>query len=164
LRDMGADAELLIERDLPLFADASELTLAHVSRSGREHFLIPTAADSWIRMREAAQSTDVVLVMVSGFRSFERQHELIMDKLAAGDTLDAILSVMAPPGCSEHHTGRAVDVGTPGCSPLSEHFEDTLAFEWLRANAASFGFSLSYPRANRHGYRYEPWHWCHGAV
>ena len=23
-----------------------------------------------------------------------------------------------------------------------------------------FGFRLSYPRGNRDGYQYEPWHWC----
>ena len=29
-----------------------------------------------------------------------------------------------------------------------------------QARAGDFGFALSYPRGNRHGIAYEPWHWC----
>lgn len=161
LREIGASPKLPGERGLQLFADASELALAHVSQSGREHFLVPDAASGWIRMREAAEKQAVVLVMISGFRSFDRQMDLIKQKLAAGQGLADVLAVMAPPGCSEHHTGRAVDVGTPGCEPLSEAFEDTDAFRWLSANALAYGYTLSYPRGNPEGYAYEPWHWCY---
>ena len=66
----------------------------------------------------------------------------------------------APPGCSEHHTGRAVDIGTPHCKVLDEEFEQTEAFDWLVRFAGKFGFRLSYPRGNSCGYAYEPWHWC----
>ncbi|HVT32680.1 MAG TPA: D-alanyl-D-alanine carboxypeptidase family protein, partial [Rhodanobacteraceae bacterium] len=34
------------------------------------------------------------------------------------------------------------------------------AFAWLKRHASRFGFRLSYPRRNRHGIAYEPWHWC----
>ncbi|MET0229666.1 MAG: D-alanyl-D-alanine carboxypeptidase family protein, partial [Rhodanobacteraceae bacterium] len=34
------------------------------------------------------------------------------------------------------------------------------AFRWLMRHAKRFGFRLSYPRSNRHGIAYEPWHWC----
>jgi D-alanyl-D-alanine carboxypeptidase len=124
---------------------------------------VPAAARSWIDMRDTAASDDVVLVMISGFRSFERQLELIREKLATGRRIEDILEIMAPPGCSEHHTGRAVDIGTPGCAPLSEKFEDTRAFLWLSEHAESFGFRMSFPRDNPYGYLYEPWHWCHEA-
>ncbi len=70
-----------------------------------------------------------------------------------------ILSVSAAPGYSEHHTGRAVDLTTPGTRPLEEDFEATPAFEWLTGTAEDFGFRMSYPRNNRHGIAYEPWHW-----
>lgn len=159
LRAIGAGASLLTERNLPIFDDATDLVLAHTSRSGRQHFLRPEAASQWARMRQSAESEAVELVMISGFRSFERQLQLIRDKLDRGETTAGILEVMAPPGCSEHHTGRAVDIGTPGCEPLSEAFEETEAFEWLEANAAGFGYRMSYPRGNTMGYRYEPWHW-----
>jgi len=161
LRGIGASADLPNRRGLTLFEDATDLAVAHVSQSGRKHFLTPEAARQWRRMRDAARNEAVVLVMISGFRSFDRQLELIKDKISMGQQIDEILDVMAPPGYSEHHTGKAVDVGTPGCEPLSEQFETTAAFEWLRSNADGYGFFMSYPRGNPAGYRYEPWHWCY---
>jgi D-alanyl-D-alanine carboxypeptidase len=161
LRAIGASTSLAVDRGLPIFEDATDLVLAHTSQSGREHFLIPDAADRWVRMREAAASEDIVLVMISGFRSFDRQLQLIRNKLERGESIAAILEVMAPPGCSEHHTGRACDIGTPECEPLSEPFEETGAFRWLKSNAADFGFRMSYPRGNPLGFLYEPWHWCY---
>ena len=59
-----------------------------------------------------------------------------------------------------HHTGRAVDIATPGVPPLTEAFERSDAFRWLEKNATNHGFSMSYPRGNALGYVYEPWHWC----
>jgi D-alanyl-D-alanine carboxypeptidase len=98
--------------------------------------------------------------VISGFRSFDRQLELLRARVNDGQAIDELLTVLAPPGSSEHHAGRAVDIGTPGCEPLSEAFCETDAFRWLAAHAAEFDFRLSYPRDNPWGYRYEPWHWC----
>ena len=74
--------------------------------------------------------------------------------------MEQILRVNAAPGFSEHHTGRAVDLGTHDCEALEEEFEQTDAFVWLERNAESFGFAMSYPRGNASGFAYEPWHWC----
>ena len=71
-----------------------------------------------------------------------------------------ILEVSAAPGYSEHHSGRAIDLTAPGYAALEEEFENSPSFAWLRRNARRFGFALSYPRKNRHGIAYEPWHWC----
>ena len=77
----------------------------------------------------------------------------------AGQAIEEILKVNAAPGYSEHHTGRAVDIATPGSRPLTEEFEDTDAFRWLESRAIEFGFSMTYPRDNPWGIAYEPWHW-----
>jgi D-alanyl-D-alanine carboxypeptidase len=53
-----------------------------------------------------------------------------------------------------------VDFTAPGFDALEETFERSPAFAWLQRNASRFGFALSYPRGNRHGIAYEPWHWC----
>ncbi|MGI9257437.1 MAG: M15 family metallopeptidase, partial [Gammaproteobacteria bacterium] len=158
---LGARPDLIEQRGLALFEDAPAFEIAHVSASGREHLLVPDAAAAWKAAREAAESDEVTLLVISGFRSFDRQLELISAKVARGESIDEILRVMAPPGCSEHHTGRAVDVGTPGCEPLSETFELTDAYRWLDRHAQEFGFKMSYPRDNRWGFTYEPWHWCY---
>jgi D-alanyl-D-alanine carboxypeptidase len=87
------------------------------------------------------------------------QADLIRKKIAAGQQIADILEVNTAPGFSEHHTGRAVDIATPGSRPLTEDFENTEAFQWLTTEAARFGFSMTYPRENPWGISYEPWHW-----
>ena len=141
--------------------EAAELVLAEVGDDGREHRLTPAAAAGWRAMKAAAQAEGVALRIVSAFRSVERQAEIVRAKLERGLSLDAILEVSAPPGYSEHHTGRAVDITTEGAPALEIEFERTDAFRWLSRRAGEFGFSMSYPAGNRHGYAYEPWHWCH---
>ena len=127
---------------------------------GRPQRLTPAALQAWQNMVQAATNQGITLLLISAFRGLDYQCELIQRKLAKGLTIEEILCVNAAPGFSEHHTGRAVDIGTENCPALEEEFEQTLAFGWLQANAAQFGFVLSYPRDNPAGITYEPWHWC----
>ena len=90
---------------------------------------------------------------------FAYQAGLIRKKLDAGQEVTEILTVNAAPGYSEHHSGRAVDIASPGSRPLTEEFEASEAFGWLEKRAKEFDFSLTYPRDNRYGFVYEPWHW-----
>lgn len=158
-------AQLGIARSLPkarkLTAHAEPRRLVHVGlgTDHRDKFLAPAAAGAWRRMTRRAHADGVALELVSAFRSYDFQASLLRHKLARGMPLEEVLRVNAPPGYSEHHTGAAVDIGTPGCPPLDEAFEGTAAFHWLAANAQRFGFQLSYPRDNPQGYVYEPWHW-----
>jgi D-alanyl-D-alanine carboxypeptidase len=111
-------------------------------------------------MREAAARDGLELRVVSAFRSIEYQLGILRRKLERGQTMEQILRVSAAPGYSEHHSGRALDITTPGFAALEEEFEKSPAFAWLRKNAKLYNFALSYPRANSHGIAYEPWHWC----
>lgn len=140
--------------------EASQLVLVAHSPSGREVKLTPRTASAWRRMKVAAAHDGVVLVAISGFRSVVRQTEIIREKLAAGQSIDDILRFVAAPGYSEHHTGRAIDIGSPENTELDEDFAQTPAFRWLEAHARHFGFTLSFPPGNPHGIGYEPWHWC----
>jgi D-alanyl-D-alanine carboxypeptidase len=128
---------------------------------GREHLLVPQAASAWRSLQTAALDAGVSLFIVSAFRSIERQAEIVRRKLGAGLGIEEILTVCAPPGFSEHHTGRAVDVSTKESPSLEIEFDQTPAFAWLVAHAHEFGFHLSYPKGNSQGYQYEPWHWCY---
>ena len=162
-RDLGISPEFVAQRGLPEFAEPETLITAEIGSDDREHLLIPDAASAWQQMKTVAASEAVVLSIVSAFRSIQRQIEIVELKLRAGQTHEQIFAVSAPPGCSEHHTGRAVDVATENSAPLEIEFESTSAFAWLTDNAGRFGFTLSYPRGNRWGYSYEPWHWCFNA-
>lgn len=144
----------------PAYEEATELVDVGPNLVGRMQQLTPEAAKQWASMVDAAAADGVTLLIVSGFRSVEYQARLIRKKINAGQVITNILEVNAAPGHSEHHTGRAVDIATPGSRPLTEEFEDTDAFRWLEANAGRFGFSLSYPRDNPYGITYEPWHWA----
>ena len=128
---------------------------------GRPMFLVAAAAIAWRSMQTAARADGIALESLSTFRSIPHQRALVERKLARGDAVDQVFAVNAAPGYSEHHSGRAIDIGTPGCLALDEAFEHTPAFAWLQQHAATFGFRLSYPRDNRHGVIYEPWHWFH---
>lgn len=161
LKVLGIPETYGIERGLPLQPEALVLEVARVVSDGRRIELEPAAAAAWRAMVVAAGSEGITLLLISGFRSVQRQQEILERKLAAGETIGSILRVNAAPGYSEHHTGRAVDIGTPGCPPLEERFEETPAYGWLSRNADRFGFSLSYPRNNPNGIIYEPWHWLH---
>jgi D-alanyl-D-alanine carboxypeptidase len=158
--ELGISVELIEGRGLPECEEASELEIVEVGEEGREHFLVPPAAHAWRSMKAAAFAENIQLLIVSAFRSVERQAELVRRKLAAGQRIEEILAICAPPGFSEHHTGRAVDLSTPGVPALDVEFEQTAAFAWLTRHATNFGFHLSFPTGNPQGYLYEPWHWC----
>lgn len=160
LGELGITRASLAARGLIECEEASQLERVALAPDGREHLLIPTTAQAWRLLQDAAQADGIQLVIVSAFRSVERQAEIVRRKLAAGQTLEAILAVCAPPGFSEHHSGRAVDLSAPGAALLEPEFDQSPAFTWLVQRAGSFGFHLSYPVGNAQGYRYEPWHWC----
>jgi D-alanyl-D-alanine carboxypeptidase len=159
LQELGLPATLVTQRRRALQEECEDLVSIGLDQFGREQRLERRAAEHWQAMVAAAGRDRVELVAVSAFRSFDYQRKIIERKLAAGLAIEQILRVSALPGFSEHHTGRAIDIGTPGCPPVTEEFERTPAFDWLNRRGAEFGFRMSYPRNNERGVIYEPWHW-----
>lgn len=164
LSQLGLAADDYVQRTgLQLMAEPAALQFAGRDRFGRPLWLSARAARAWRQMRAAALRADIVLDAISGYRSHDYQLGIFERKFARGLTLEQILTVNAAPGFSEHHSGDALDLGTPGEPPAEESFEATPAFAWLCSNAHAFGYRLSYPRNNPHGIVYEPWHWCWSA-
>jgi zinc D-Ala-D-Ala carboxypeptidase len=153
-RDYGRRHRLRVVREPAALSSIGE------DIHGRHQWLAPRAARAWLRMRRAAATDGIDLQVVSAFRSASYQLVIIERKLERGLAIGEILRVSAAPGFSEHHSGRALDINTPGYAALEEEFETSPAFAWLQREAARFGFALSYPRGNPHGIAYEPWHWC----
>jgi D-alanyl-D-alanine carboxypeptidase len=143
----------------PRFREAEDLEDVEPNLVGTMQRLVPETAAAWREMKRTAAVAGVQLLLVSGFRSIRHQADIIRRKLAAGQSIETILAVNAAPGFSEHHTGRALDIATPGSRPLTAEFEASAAFQWLKANAGAFGFHMPYGRGNRFGFEYEPWHW-----
>ncbi|MEM8867987.1 MAG: M15 family metallopeptidase [Verrucomicrobiota bacterium] len=146
-------------RPLPAIKEAQNLVSIH--DEDQEFQLEPQTAKAWLEIKAAARAAQVDLRIVSAFRSIRRQAAIIAAKQERGITDPEIYRVNAPAGYSEHHSGRAIDIGTEGSPPLDASFESTPAFQWLQTHAAQYGFRLSYPRDNQYGIIYEPWHWCY---
>ncbi|MBN3942643.1 MAG: M15 family metallopeptidase [Nostoc sp.] len=140
-------------------APESELVTISANRGIR---MRKAAAQKFEEMVAAARSAGVILVPISGFRSVKDQEQLFFAVGAQRNQTPAERAALsAPPGHSEHHTGYAVDVGD-GAVPatnLQTNFDNTKAYRWLQANAARFGFEMSFPKDNAQGVSYEPWHW-----
>ena len=156
---LGLDESYGERVGLELVAEPAALAFAGFDRYRRPLWLTSRAARAWEAMRRVAGSEGIVLEAISGYRSHHYQLGIFERKLARGQAVDQILTVNAAPGYSEHHSGNALDIGTPGEAPAEESFEKTPAFDWLTAHAGDFGFVMSYPRDNPHGIVYEPWHW-----
>ena len=162
LHALGLDDAAYAERTgLTLVAEPAALAFAGRDRYRRPLWLTRSAGRGWQAMRAAAACDGVVLEAISGYRSHDYQLGIFERKRARGQSVEEILHVNAAPGYSEHHSGRALDIGTPGEPPAEESFEHTTAFAWLTRHASDFGFVMSYPRGNPHGIVYEPWHWYH---
>ncbi len=159
-RELGVPRDYARQRKLRVVREPRDLACIGQDIHDRPQWMESRAARAWLRMRDAARSDGVELQVVSAFRSASYQLAILQRKLERGLSIDEMLKVSAAPGYSEHHSGRVLDLTTPGFPALEEDFERSAAYAWLLANAARFGFQLSYPRGNRHGIAFEPWHWC----
>ena len=65
LEQLGASGDLVEQRSLPLFAEATELEIAHISANGREHLLVPEAAVAWRDMSHSAAEEGITLLVIS---------------------------------------------------------------------------------------------------
>jgi len=122
----------------------------YVTRATREAF---------VAMAEAAARDSVSLIAKSGFRSARYQRELIRRRLREGQPLATVLKYVAPPGYSEHETGRALDLASSNGT-----FEKSPAYRWLKAHAEAYGFRETMPEppvgcGENEAIAWEPWHW-----
>ncbi|WP_238941990.1 M15 family metallopeptidase [Bacillus sp. REN10] len=118
------------------------------------------AAEAMEEMFQAAEKEGIHLFAVSGYRSYERQEQILANQIAeVGE--EKALEAVAPPGSSEHQTGLTMDISAESVQfDLVQEFETTTEGQWLAKNAHTFGFILRYPK-NKEDityYMYEPWH------
>ena len=158
---LGIPATYASTCGMPMQQECITLVNTELDVFGRQPRLEARTFAAWTAMKVAAASAGIELQLVSAFRSIAYQKELIERKLARGDSINTILAVNAAPGFSEHHTGRALDIGCPGYAHLEIEFEQSPAYVWLTSHAQAFGFHLSFPLGNSYGVQYEPWHWCY---
>ena len=158
--------DLLVNRTHPL--DASyvpsdlipvNIPFAYIGNDDRNYLRTP-AAQALEKMFADAKNSNLSLIGVSGYRSYDRQKMIYEQNLAVkGEEHTNLYS--AKPGQSEHQTGLAIDLSTPSIfSAFTTDFENTPEGIWLNDNSHRYGFILRYPSGKEHitGYAYEPWH------
>lgn len=134
-----------------------------------EHRVDTRIAQAAREMMTQAKLDGIIIFPCSSYRTVEYQQGLYDNKyrehIAAGETEEEAAiqtsAYIATPGCSEHHTGLAVDFVTEEYQVLDEGFAETPAFKWLNENAYKFGFILRYPinKVDITKIEYEPWHY-----
>ncbi|MBM2811197.1 MAG: peptidase [Chloroflexi bacterium] len=120
----------------------------------------------------AVPRADQRLTIISGYRSYANQTVLFEARVrqrlaqANGDlsieeARERANGGTALPGHSQHQLGTALDLSTPELGPqIFRGFAQTIAGQWLREHAGSYGFVFPYTEEGRERTRYiaEPWH------
>ena len=152
---------VLVNRETPL-PDTWQANL--VTAAGEEQ-VDSRVFDDLMEMLRAADEDGVTLWIASAYRSTALQEDILAravqenrDQLdmTEEEALAEALRTINPPGCSEHHTGLAVDF-----NDVSDDFETTDAYYWLAEHAADYGFVQRYKQSKIAvtGISNESWHY-----
>lgn len=134
------------------------------------------------KMRSAAQSDNINIQVVSGYRSFDRQKTIyetkyrnfINEGMTPEEAISEILKYSTLPGTSRHHWGTEMDIidanqPQPASVLEEEHYYGDGVYSkmkaWLDQHAESFGFYEVYTnKEGRKGFQYEPWHFSYKPI
>lgn len=132
-------------------------------------FLWEEAADAFEQMYSDALDAGMHLTPFDGYCGFDRQdrryESKVTDFVKEGQSrYEAQLSAsyfVLPSGHSEQYLGLCVAVGEETLS-----FDETEEYQWLRENAADYGFVERYPSGKESVtyINYEPWLWRYVGV
>ena len=113
----------------------------------------------------AAASGCSDMMVVSGFRDYDFQNEIWVDRVQT-DGEEEAKKYVATPGYSEHHTSLAMDLSVYLADGRSVYVEDYEPCEWFVDHAAEYGFVLRYPsvKAATTHISYESWHYRYVGV
>jgi D-alanyl-D-alanine carboxypeptidase len=125
--------------------------------SGR--MLNKKATQQYLKMVKDAKNSNVIINEVSAYRSYYTQG-ITFNNAVARNGLAHTQKFVAQPGTSEHQTGLALDISTPGYK-LNSTFLSTAAYKWLKENHIKYGFIMRYKedKVDTTKYSFEPWHY-----
>ena len=150
----------LVNRAHPLPEEPAAEDLASV-RSGQTEVRLHQRAKVMLDQLLAAVDGAGTIIPVSGYRPQTEQQAIWEDALAEhGKAFTE--TYVARPGCSEHQTGLAIDLGedVPDLDFIRPSFPDSGACGAFRRAAARYGFLQRYCREKEAltGIAAEPWH------
>lgn len=152
---------LLVNKFYRLNSDYTPNTLTSVSNwyCYGDNKIEKEAYDSFVDMFNQAKENDIKLIINSSYRDYHAQENTYNDLKNTYGTSRAD-STAARPGHSEHETGLAFDIFSPG-NTTTDSFKDGAAYKWLKEHAQEYGFIERYPENKEYltGYSFESWHW-----
>lgn len=100
------------------------------------------------------------VIVVSAFRSVEKQAEIYQDRLDRYGS-EYAASYVADPGYSEHHTGLALDLSVYADDGRTYDIESYEDCAWFMKNYTEYGYILRYPadKASITSINFESWHY-----
>ena len=144
-----------------IIKNANELVYIRNDIYGRKSMMSKTSSYYWTLLDSAAKAHNIKLLIVSAYRSYSYQANIIKRKMKSGMSLENILKENTLPGYSEHHSGSAIDLTNNEIRTLSMDFKETKEYKWLSNNAYLYNFYLSYPENQSNEINFEPWHWSY---
>ncbi|MGD7008136.1 M15 family metallopeptidase [Metabacillus sp. 84] len=158
---------VLVNKEYTLPADykPKDLTVPNVPFSFGEadvpqKYIRKEAAAALEKLFDGAKKNSIELFAVSGFRSYDRQENILDQEITSKGEAKAEQAV-AHPGQSEHQTGLAMDISSRSADlEISKKFGETKEGKWVKENAYKYGYIIRYPedKAEVTEYQYEPWH------
>ena len=121
--------------------------------------------EAFLRLQEDVFKNDGIQTALLGSYRTIKQQEEIFEKNLNEFGLEYTRKYVAKPGCSEHHTGLAIDVGIILDGKLYRTKEELLSVEALlkiiHKKLPRYGFVLRYPKGKESITKiaYEPWHY-----
>ena len=139
-----------------------------ISDTAEEIILDREIYDSLLSMLQDGEKEGLKFWVASGYRSMERQRELLDEDIEAlmkkgsspSEAYEEVVQETMPVGCSEHATGLAVDIVAKDYQILDEKQAHTEEIRWLQNHCSRYGFILRYPEDKEDITKvsYESWH------
>lgn len=117
-------------------------------------------------MRFDAKREGYDFYISSAYRSYATQKS-IYEKAVKNEGSEFAERQVAKPGCSEHHTGLAIDITNNDIvEGKYKKFNHTPEYSWIINNCYKYGFIERYKKGKEKitGYDWEPWHFRYVGV
>ncbi len=164
-QDIYTGPLILVNRQHPCRLQEEKLPLLLVQQGSS----IQLCAQATLALQKLLQyiGAQQDIAAVSGWRSLVEQQQIWQQSLDDSG-LEFTQQYVALPGCSEHQTGWAIDVGyNHGVIDfIRPAFPHSGICQTFREQAAAFGFIERYPQGKEAvtGIAYEPWHFRYVGV
>ncbi|PKM71884.1 MAG: peptidase M15 [Firmicutes bacterium HGW-Firmicutes-16] len=151
---------ILVNGKNPLREAVREIALVPVDEKNPSALMERQSARLLYSLIEEVRARERI-VAVSGWRSKSEQTRIYKDSMAENGR-DFTKKHIALPGCSEHHTGLAIDLAEnkPDIDFIRPEFPYNGICHRFREKASNFGFVERYPEGKEYitGIAWEPWH------